>query len=209
MVSFPTVHYSILCLHHFLYVRILHQQTKIKVYQDSLTQHKFTEDLFPVMTVPYLTVCLTRVSTGRKCVQNQTFSTHSTSNKTIILTGSVYKFPISFSLEKCVKMASSKYKMNHFSKDFCISPFESKSHDTLSKKPQAYWYLSASFYDLQNLLRIISCKYPLLTTGHTQYSTIMSPSTADFQYYHIKFIQIFILILCMLQTKKIKQMCFV
>lgn len=158
------------------------------------------------MTMPYLTVCLTRVSTGRKCVQNQTFSTQSTSNnKTIILTGSVYKFPISFSLEKCVKMASSKYKMNHFSKDFCISPFKSKSHDILlkkKKKTQAYWYLSASFYDLQNLLRIISCKYPLLTTGHTQYSTIMSPSIADFQYYHIKLIQIFILILFMLQTKK-------
>lgn len=90
----------------------LHQQTKVKMHQNSLTQHKFTEALlFPGRATPNLTVCLKGVSAGRKHVQFQSVSTESTSDTTaIILTSSVYKLTISFSLHKCVKLASLKYK---------------------------------------------------------------------------------------------------
>lgn len=90
----------------------LHQQTKVKMHQNSLTQHKFTEALlFPVRATPNLTVCLKGVSAGRKHVQFQSVSTESTSDTTaIILTSSVYKLTIRFSLYKCVKLASLKYK---------------------------------------------------------------------------------------------------
>ena len=114
------------------------------MHQESLTQHKFTEKLlFPVRATPNLNVCLKRVNKGRKHIQYQLVSTQSASDtNTIILTSSVYKFTISFSLYKCVKLASLKYKKSHFSKDFCISPCESQSHGILTNI--LYWCLPVS-----------------------------------------------------------------
>lgn len=63
---------------------------------------------------------------------------------------------LQFSPLKLLKNGRFKVQKSHFSKDYCNSPWKSYSHGILSNI--LYWYLAASLHDLQNILRIISCK---------------------------------------------------
>lgn len=170
------------------------------MHQDISTQHKFTEELlFPVITTRTLTVLLTHVSKGRMFVQTSPFQPSQSQTPKPLYLSALYTNPPSVppALEMC-KKCKLKYK-SHFAKEFCIFPCQSRSYSILYDI--LYWYLSASFGDLQNILRIISQKYDLLRIGHTQNSTIMLPSKADFLHFDIKLVQTLTLILCMSQSK--------